>query len=98
MKHNEILHEAVKITEGKRDSYSSPENNFAVIAQLWDAYCKHKTKIEAHDVAVMMVLFKVGRIGTGKPKADNYVDIAGYAAWAGELITEEGVTIESKNP
>lgn len=37
------------------------------------------------DVAAMMGLFKIARIATGHRKADNWVDLAGYAACGGEL-------------
>ncbi len=40
--------------------------------------------VEAHDVAMMMILLKVART-KGKKKRDNYVDIAGYAALAAKL-------------
>jgi hypothetical protein len=33
----------------------------------------------------MMALLKVARIATGHGKADNWVDLAGYAACGGEL-------------
>lgn len=33
----------------------------------------------------MMCLFKIARIATGHGKADNWVDLAGYAACGGEL-------------
>ncbi len=40
--------------------------------------------VEAHDVAMMMILLKVART-KGKKKRDNYVDIAGYAALAARM-------------
>jgi hypothetical protein len=33
----------------------------------------------------MMALLKIGRIASGQAKADNYIDLAGYAACAGEI-------------
>lgn len=33
----------------------------------------------------MMILLKVARAATGKFNADNYIDIAGYAACACEI-------------
>lgn len=44
-------------------------------------------KFKAEDVAMMMVLFKTGRIMSGKVNPDNYIDLAGYAACAGEIAT-----------
>ena len=43
--------------------------------------------IEAKDVAVMMSLLKVARIATGS-SPDSFVDLAGYAACAGEIATQ----------
>ena len=42
----------------------------------------------ASDVANMMILLKIARGAIGKPKADNWIDIAGYAACGGELQEE----------
>lgn len=36
----------------------------------------------------MMCLFKIARIATGYGKADNWIDLAGYAACGGELEAE----------
>ena len=44
--------------------------------------------INAKDVATMMGLLKVARIATGY-KEDNFVDLAGYAACAGEIAAAE---------
>jgi hypothetical protein len=33
----------------------------------------------------MMALLKIGRIASGQAQADNYIDLAGYAACAGEI-------------
>ena len=41
--------------------------------------------IGPEDVAAMMCLFKIARIATGHGKADNWIDLAGYAACGGEL-------------
>ena len=41
--------------------------------------------IGADDVAHLMMLLKIARLATGEPKADTYIDIAGYAALGGEL-------------
>lgn len=40
------------------------------------------------DVAIMMTLFKLGRITTaGESTPDSFVDCCGYAAIAGEMAT-----------
>lgn len=83
MKRAEILDAAKKCVCGEREAdYGTPESNFARIAKLWNAYTDHL--YTAKDVAVMMALLKVARIRGGH-KDDNFVDLAGYAACAGEL-------------
>lgn len=79
-----ILDDAKKAVCGDREaSYGSPEDNFNTIALLWSDYLT--TKVTAKDVACMMALLKIARIKTGEPKADNWVDLAGYAACGGEI-------------
>lgn len=60
---------------------------------LWSVYlCARGMEhpLSAADVGAMMALFKLGRIATGGDKADNFIDLAGYAACAGEISTESG--------
>ena len=62
---------------------------------LWSVYlCARGMEhpLSAADVGAMMALFKLGRIATGGNKADNFIDLAGYAACAGEISTESGRT------
>lgn len=40
--------------------------------------------------AMLMCLFKIARIATGRGKADSFIDLAGDAACAGELATGGG--------
>lgn len=85
----EILDTAKKIVVGDREEdYGSPENSFRCIAALWTDYLNaagHSVDITASEVAVMMALLKIARIASGHGKADNWVDLAGYAACGGEL-------------
>lgn len=84
MKREDILQQALSvICNDREDEYGSPENNFSKIAQLWSDYIGYK--FSASDVCMMMVLVKMSRIKTGKPKADSFVDMAGYAALAAEV-------------
>lgn len=87
MSRTEILNTAVDIVCGHREQeYGTPEDNFTAIANLWGAYLGNAA-LTAQDVAVMMILFKVGRLSTGGGSADTWVDIAGYAACGGEIAT-----------
>ena len=83
MTRKELLERAIEATNDRGDTYGKPEDNFATIARLWRVYLD--TPINAHDVAMMMVLFKVARSKANPGHTDNLVDIAGYAACAAEL-------------
>ena len=52
--------------------------------KLWTAYMG--VLFTPKDVAMLMALLKVARIKAGD-KADSFVDLAGYAACAGEIAT-----------
>ena len=80
----DILDRAKAIVTGEREKqYGKPEDNFAIIAELWGAYTGYK--FSPVDVAMMMALLKVARIKTGVGTVDSFVDLAGYAACAGEI-------------
>ena len=92
MKRAEILDTAKTCVCGDREQdYGSPEYNFKRIAELWTAYMGNVLdgyRITPTDVAAMLALLKIARIASGHAKADNWVDLAGYAACGGELETE----------
>lgn len=71
------------VCQDRETQYGAPEDNFARIAELWNAY--KPCGFTAHDVGILLALLKVGRIASGQIKADNYIDLAGYAACAGEI-------------
>lgn len=82
-KREEILILANKAVNGEREqTYGSPEDSFNRIANLWSAYLN--VALTGLDVAKMMILFKLARTGE-RAYLDNWVDIAGYAACAGEI-------------
>lgn len=100
----EILDKAKQIvTKDRNAQYGEPEDNFDVIAQFWNHYLT-TTKgvclyLSAPDVAIMMALFKIGRIATARDmNADSYVDAAGYIACAAEcaVIEEERLAKSEK--
>lgn len=63
MKRAEILEQARKCVCGERErEYGRPENNFALIGKLWEAYTG--MHYSAKDVAMMLALLKVARIKT----------------------------------
>ena len=87
----DILDRAKAIVTGEREKqYGKPEDNFAIIAELWGTYTGYK--FSPVDVAMMMVLLKVARIKTGVGTVDSFVDLAGYAACAGEIAERNATT------
>ena len=94
MTRKEILEAAEQcVCHDRNEQYGEPENNFAVIARFWQEYIFGATgktfNLTAFDVANMMVLFKVARAATAgvNASADSFVDICGYAACGGEIVT-----------
>lgn len=92
MERAEILEQARKCVCGDREQdYGSPEDSFLLIGQLWEPYINKScltggvVNLSPHDVAVLLALLKIARIGSGHGKNDNWVDLAGYAACGGEL-------------
>ena len=88
MKRKEILDRALACVCGDREQdYGSPENNFRTIADMWSAFMG--IEITPTEVAAMMALLKIARVASGHSKADNWIDLAGYAACGGELESIE---------
>ena len=93
MTRKEILDAAAQIvTQDRDDQYGPLEDCFAAIGNLWTDYLQaintNINFLRPSDVANMMILLKIARGANGKPKADNWIDIAGYAACGGELQGE----------
>ena len=89
MTRNEILALADKyITKDRAATHGDAEDSFAQIWRLWSEYLDCEPDfITAKDVAILMVLFKVARFRKNPGHADNAIDMAGYAALAGEMGT-----------
>ena len=78
-----ILEEANKLIGGDRnDDYGDKLTNHKNFAALWSIFLRKK--ITAHDVAMCMALVKVARLMHAHKK-DSYIDLAAYAAIAGEI-------------
>ena len=87
MKRADILDAARVCVCGEREQdYGTPEDSFSLIGKLWTAYMG--IDFTPKDVAMMLALLKVARIKTGV-KADSFVDLAGYAACAGEIAGKD---------
>lgn len=98
----EFLEKAKEIVCTDRNGqYGEPEDNFAVIAELWGTYLSCRTvpfgakvELEATDVGMMMSLFKIARFATAdSAKADTFIDLIGYAACAADCAGVRAETI-----
>jgi hypothetical protein len=88
MKTKQIIDEASKIVSDDREkAYGNKKANHNNIAKLWSAYLDKD--ISPHDVAMLMTLLKVARTKSGENHIDNYIDMCGYAAIAGELVEKK---------
>ena len=81
-----LLREAERITANDRNkAYGMPEDNFANIAAYWNEYLTQRfadgtVELVAQDIAHLMILMKMARLGTNLKHFDSLLDIAGYAA------------------
>ena len=90
MKTKEYLEEAAKIVTGQRQfDYGNKYENHKNISDLWSAYLGKE--VSAHDVAICMLLVKVARL-KHRTTEDCYIDMAGYAAIAGEIQDKDDDT------
>lgn len=79
-----ILEEAGHIALGQREEdYGDKLESFNRIAVMWGGYLG--VKIDAYDVANMMIALKISRARGKGFQRDSYVDIAGYA-YCAEII------------
>lgn len=77
------------VCKDRNDQYGEPEESLGAIAEFWQTFLRRKKgvdiEINAEDASAMMILFKIARTTTGKPKIDSWIDMAGYAACGGEI-------------
>lgn len=100
MTREDVLERARECVCGQREQdYGTPEDNFAVIGRYWETYLRGQCVgkgtdicVTGDDVAVMMALFKIGRLTTRTicENEDTWVDLAGYAACGAEIATGGG--------
>lgn len=86
----DIATAASKLVSGDRQNQHGDKlDNFQRIAALWDVYIttrKNKDKpLDALDVGHMMVLLKIARTQSGTFNPDDYIDMTGYSACAGDV-------------
>jgi hypothetical protein len=87
------------VLSDRNKAYGNPEDNFRNIAEVWNWWFASKRGEDPRlimftpmDVAHMMVLMKMARLKTNPTHFDSIVDVAGYAACAGDLAIEVAPT------
>ena len=84
----DILHKAGNLITGDRKrKHGDYIKNHENIAKLWSGYLG--VDLSALDVLTMMALLKVARTKAGDYDSDNYIDLIGYSALAGQLASIE---------
>lgn len=79
-----ILDEAKRLTHTDRQkNYGSPYVNHKRIADLWSVYLENE--ITPSQVALCLCLVKIARLIETPDHEDSFVDLAAYAAIAGEI-------------
>jgi hypothetical protein len=75
------------ITTDRAATHGQAEDSFGEIAKVWNWWLDGRlvAPLTAHDVAMLMGLFKDARIKVNRAHLDSYVDGCGYRALAGEL-------------
>lgn len=84
MRATDMLTKAASLVGGDRNTeHGNINEGFQRTADLWSIYLGFN--ITPERVAMMLALLKLSRTTSGAKSDDNYVDMAGYAAIAGEL-------------
>lgn len=92
MTKSEFLDEVKRIVAEREGQHGKPAETFKAIAAAWSVYLTAivgvPVMLREEDVAMMMVELKVQRFAGGQgTHMDTLLDIAGYAACAGELVS-----------
>lgn len=93
MKAHDIIMAAGLLVGGDRKAaYGDVVSGLTRIATYWNAHLQATSNatpdpLTAEDVAKFMVLLKLARSETGPLRMDNYLDMAGWSAIAGEAAS-----------
>lgn len=87
-----FIKSAAELVQGDRaNTHGDKRKNHQNIATAWNAYLAIRrdpaSPLNEVDVAHMMALLKLARTQLGAHNPDDYVDLVGYAAIAGELAS-----------
>lgn len=90
-----VLTEADNLINGaRRVVYGDAYDSFVVVAQLWSVVLGRE--VTPREVALCMIMLKIGRDLTGGRKRDNLVDMAGYTGLLDHIYrTEERIAEEA---
>lgn len=78
-----VLDEAGKaVLKDRYATHGEPEDSFGAIARVWSA--RLGVKLTSGQVAIMLVDLKTCRAWANPAHADNWIDMAGYAACGAE--------------
>lgn len=90
MNRSEILGTArIAVTQDRAATHGDIENSFADIAAIWSI--RLGVTVRPDQVALLLIDLKTVRAWGNPAHADNWVDLAGYAACGGELaLNHEG--------
>jgi hypothetical protein len=88
MKRSEILDTAKGyVTQDRAATHGDAEQTFGRIASVWSA--RLGVSITQAQVCILLGDLKSCRAWGNPQHADNWVDLAGYAACGGEIATEQ---------
>jgi hypothetical protein len=76
------------VTVDRAATHGAPKDTFARIGAVWSA--RLGVEVTPAQVCILLADLKTCRAWGNPGHADNWVDLAGYAACGGELATEGG--------
>ena len=80
-----LLELANELIYGERaKAYGPYDKNAERVSLLWNTYLNGRA-IQPEDVAALLILLKLARLGEDPTHTDTWVDIAGYAGCNGKL-------------
>lgn len=98
MKAGDIARRAGELVAGDREEQHGDKlANHQAIAAIWNGYLLARvvsgqpSNLNAADVASLMELLKIARRLNGAFNVDDFIDAAGYAAVAGEIVSRHQI-------
>ena len=95
----DYLKEAELLIHGDREAdYGDNLLNHRRIATMWNVILGKKliTPIEPEEVAACMIGLKVARLSEDTKKKDSWVDVVGYGALGGEMVSRVEAEAQSQ--